>query len=243
MRCEASANPRPWPPLALHLRRSGSARRQCDRLQRRSRNDPDNLSARQPDRLARVGAEVSYTQYDNLKQAGAFQDLAFETGLGNLNWDAGGRSEVTWQMTTSANFFDVLGVGASAGRLYSQFDQSLPIALLSYGFWRKRLHSDAGAVGRPLQFNGQLYTILGVLPRDYRSVMGHAPSGRSMLRFYSRRMRIHNCSFASPGARRNGSSPFAMRWPKWTWSRRSMSGRCLTPPRALFFRCVSPRDL
>src|ERR1700682_2769772 len=70
----------------------------------------DDLSARQPDRLARVGAEISYAQYRDLRQAGVFQDLAFETGLGNLNWDAGTHSEVAWQMTSSANFFDVLGL-------------------------------------------------------------------------------------------------------------------------------------
>ena len=67
----------------------------------------DDLSARQPDRLARVGAEVSYARYRDLRHAGAFQDLAFESGIGNLNWDAGRHSEVAWQMTTSANFFDV----------------------------------------------------------------------------------------------------------------------------------------
>src|SRR2546422_870494 len=69
----------------------------------------DNFSASQPDRLARVGAEVSYIQYHDLRHAGIFYDLAFDTGLGNLNWDIGTRSEVAWQMTTSANFFDVLG--------------------------------------------------------------------------------------------------------------------------------------
>jgi predicted permease len=136
----------------------------------------DDLSARRPDRLARVGAEVSYARYRDLRHAGAFQDLAFESGIGNLNWDAGTHSEVAWQMTTSANFFDVLGVGASAGRLYTQSDEGLPVAVVSYGFWRKRLQSGAHAVGQALQFNGQLYTIVGVLPRDYRSIMGHGVS-------------------------------------------------------------------
>ncbi len=136
----------------------------------------DNLSARQPDRLARVAAELGYARYRDLRDAGAFRDLAFETGLGNLSWDVGTPSEVVWQMTTSANFFDVLGVGASAGRVYSQSDEGLPVAVVSYGFWRKRLHSAPNALGHPLQFNGQLYSVLGVLPRDYRSIMGHGVS-------------------------------------------------------------------
>jgi putative ABC transport system permease protein len=136
----------------------------------------DNLSARQLHRLARVSAEVSYFSYRDLSQAEVFQDLAFETGLGNITWDAGTHTEVAWQMPTSANFFDVLGVNASAGRLYSSSDEGRPVVVISYGFWRKRLHSDLDAVGRPLQFNSRLYTLLGVLPRDYRSVMGHGIS-------------------------------------------------------------------
>ena len=136
----------------------------------------DDLSARQPDRLARIPTEITYGRYRDLRHAGVFQDLAFETGIGNLNWDVGTHSEVIWGMHTSANFFDVLGVGASAGRLYSQSDEGLPVAVVSYGFWRKRLGSDPAAVGRPYQVNGKLYTVLGVLPRDYRSVMGRGVS-------------------------------------------------------------------
>ena len=43
-------------------------------------------------------------------------------------------------MPTSANFFDVLGAGAS---------------------------SDPDAIGSQLKLNGRLYTVLGVLPDDY----------------------------------------------------------------------------
>ncbi|MGP0073897.1 MAG: ABC transporter permease [Bryobacteraceae bacterium] len=136
----------------------------------------DDISARQPDRLARIDAQITYAQYRDLRGTGAFQDLAFETGLGNLNWDNGSHSEVAWQMSTSANFFDVLGVGAVLGSVYSQGDEGRPVAVLSDGFWRKRLHADPNIIGHALQFNDRLYTILGVLPPDYRSVMGHGVS-------------------------------------------------------------------
>jgi putative ABC transport system permease protein len=136
----------------------------------------DDISARQPDRLARIDAVVSYAQFRDLQRAGAFQDLAFQSFLGNLNWDTKPRSEMAWDMSTSANFFDVLGNLAVRGRLYSQGDEGRPVAVVSYGFWRERLHSDPNIVGRSLQFNGRFYTILGVLPRDYRSVMGHGIS-------------------------------------------------------------------
>ena len=136
----------------------------------------DDISARQPDRLARVDAQVSYAQYRELRHAGVFQDLAFEAIGGDINWNAGTHSEHAWQMSTSSNFFDVLGVGAELGRVYSQGDEGRPVAVVSYGFWRKRLHGDPGIIGRSLQFNGRLYTILGVLPRNYRSIRGHGVS-------------------------------------------------------------------
>src|ERR1700694_5882393 len=53
----------------------------------------DDLSARQPDRLARVDGTVTYAQYRELRRADVFQDLAFDTGFGNLNWDSGTHNE------------------------------------------------------------------------------------------------------------------------------------------------------
>jgi putative ABC transport system permease protein len=136
----------------------------------------DDMSARRPDRLVKLGMETTTAQYRDLRRAGVFQDLTFVTGLGNTDWDTAGRKEITWRMTTSANFFDVLGVGSARGRLYSQSDEGRAVAVVSYGFWRKRLHSDPNAVGRPLILGGRLYTVVGVLPRDYRSIMRHGVS-------------------------------------------------------------------
>ena len=64
------------------------------------------------------------------------------------------------------------------GRLYSQRNQINEIgrgeiAVVSYGFWRKRLHSNVHAIGQPIELNSRLYTVTGLLPADYRSVYGH----------------------------------------------------------------------
>ena len=134
----------------------------------------DDLSAQRPNRLARVeGIDVSYTLYRQLRTAGAFDDLAFYRNFGDRIWSAGDRSEIVWRLTTSANFFDVLGIRAYAGRLYSQADEGRELAVASYGFWRKRLHSNPNMLGQPIQLAGKLYTLVGVLPRDYRSIYGH----------------------------------------------------------------------
>ena len=134
-----------------------------------------DLSARQPDRLVTFGG-VTSAAYRDFRRAGVFQDLACVVGLGNSDWDTARHKEIVWKMTTSANFFDVLGVRARIGRLYSQSDEGRPVAVVSQGFWRARLGSDPHAVGRPLVLSGTLYTVLGVLPRDYRSIMRHGIS-------------------------------------------------------------------
>jgi putative ABC transport system permease protein len=137
----------------------------------------DDLSASRPDRLARVeGMDVSYTLYRQLRTAGALEDLAFYRNFGNRIWRADGRSEIVWRVTTSANFFEVLGIHAYAGRLYSQTDEGRELAVASYGFWRKRLRGDANTLGQPIQVAGRLYMLVGVLPRDYRSIYGHGVS-------------------------------------------------------------------
>jgi predicted permease len=151
----------------------------------------DDLSAAQPDRLARVDAQMSYSRYRELRAARVFQDLAFQVGLGDANWRAGTRRELVWTMTSSANFFDVLGVRALAGRLYTQSDEGRDAAVASYGFWQRRLHGDAQAVGSALELNGRWYTLLGVLPRDYRSIMGHGVSPEVYLQARGDSARCH----------------------------------------------------
>jgi putative ABC transport system permease protein len=133
----------------------------------------DDISAVQPDRLARIDSGVTYAHYRDLRAAGIFQDLAFETGFHDAIWQRTGRNDLIWAMDTSPNFFDLLGIHPAAGRLYTQHDEGSQLAVVSNGFWRKRLASDPAALGRTLQVNGRPYTLIGVLPPDYRSVMGH----------------------------------------------------------------------
>jgi hypothetical protein len=107
----------------------------------------DDISARQPNRLARVAADIPYSRYRELRDTGVFQELASNLWFTDVNWISGAHGEVVWQMATSANFFDVLGVDA-----YSQAYEGHPAAVVSYGFWRRRLSGDTQipSSGKPL---------------------------------------------------------------------------------------------
>jgi putative ABC transport system permease protein len=141
----------------------------------------DDVSAWRPDRLAVLdGVNVSYNLYTDLRGSGAFQDLAFHHGIQDQVWHST-TNDIVWTLTTSSNFFDVLGIRPSQGRLYSERDAAGESAVVSQSFWRKRLHSDPRAIGQPIQLRGRLYTLVGVLPSDYRSVYGHGVSPEAYL--------------------------------------------------------------
>ena len=136
----------------------------------------EDLSAAQPERLVRLDGQATFEQYRRLHDTAVFRDLAFQLGLGDTGWRTASGEERIWKMETSANFFHVLGVRAFAGRLYAQADETRAEAVISYGFWRRRLAADPQALGRSMELGGRLYSVVGILPPDYRSVMGHGVS-------------------------------------------------------------------
>ncbi len=70
----------------------------------------------------------------------------------------------------SGNYFDVLGVQASMGRSLRPDDDkpnANPVAVVSNGYWKQRLHSDPNAVGKVAILNGTAFTIVGVAPPEF----------------------------------------------------------------------------
>ncbi|HEV2500559.1 MAG TPA: ABC transporter permease [Terriglobia bacterium] len=68
------------------------------------------------------------------------------------------------------NFFQVLGVSPSLGRLFLPEDArkgSHPVALLANAYWKRQFAADPGIVGRTVDLNGQAVTVVGVLPPNF----------------------------------------------------------------------------
>src|SRR5437764_806274 len=83
----------------------------------------DDVSARQPSRLAYINADVPPALYRDLRAAGVFQQLAAFYSVTIWAWRTGDHSETAWVIRSSGNFFDTLGgIVPFAGRLYSQPD-------------------------------------------------------------------------------------------------------------------------
>lgn len=71
----------------------------------------------------------------------------------------------------SGNLLGVLGLHAAAGRAIQPADdspQAPRVVMLSDGLWRDQFGGDGKAIGRSTRIDGELYAIIGVLPRGFR---------------------------------------------------------------------------
>jgi predicted permease len=74
----------------------------------------------------------------------------------------------------SGNFFQVLGIPASLGRLFTDDDNRTPgahpIAILSYDFWQRRFGGDLALLGQSVLVAGKPRTIVGVAGRGFQGI-------------------------------------------------------------------------
>ena len=72
----------------------------------------------------------------------------------------------------SGDYFSMLGVNAVIGRNFTKDDDRIPggypVAVISYGYWKRRFALAPDVVGRTFTLNGTTYTILGVAPPRFR---------------------------------------------------------------------------
>jgi putative ABC transport system permease protein len=73
----------------------------------------------------------------------------------------------------SPNFLSMMGVHPFLGRDFEGSEEkagTAPVVLLSYSLWRSQFGADPNAVGRTINLDGRGFTIVGVLPPNYRSI-------------------------------------------------------------------------
>ncbi len=70
------------------------------------------------------------------------------------------------------NLFAVLGARPLLGRLFREDENLNPlghaVVILSEGLWRRRFDARPDIVGEKVALNGELFSVVGVLPRDFR---------------------------------------------------------------------------
>ncbi|HEV8397320.1 MAG TPA: ABC transporter permease [Vicinamibacterales bacterium] len=122
-------------------------------------------------------AWISYSEFEQFRdQAASFLSLmAAQSTLDT--WQARvdhGQPEPLRGRLVSGSFFDVLGVVPAAGRLFTRDHDGVPRAeaLVSHGFWQRRLGGRLDAIGHTVIVRDTPITIIGVTPAGFAGESG-----------------------------------------------------------------------
>ena len=131
-------------------------------------------SCRDPKSLVQISLSgdswIPMPQYRFLDEAHAFDGLAgMNIGM-VVNWRDGNRTYRLAGTHVTDSFFEVVGIPVALGRPIERGESA--VAVVTYGFWKKRLGGDPNVLGRVLVLDGKPYTVVGVLPRDHRMLAG-----------------------------------------------------------------------
>jgi putative ABC transport system permease protein len=80
-----------------------------------------------------------------------------------------GNAETISRQWVTSGIFDVLGVAPIAGRTFVPEDeqQLARRVVISEGYWDTRFGRDPSIVGRDIKMDGELWTIVGVMPKEF----------------------------------------------------------------------------
>src|SRR5258708_15929612 len=119
--------------------------------------------------LQRVSSNpVSYPEYQDWQRLNSVFDGVFAFTPGErLTIGRGMHSEHVLGETVTANYFEMQGVLPAAGRLIAPDDESSPLAVIGYRFWRNRFLGDPAIAGKTIWINRESFTVAGVTPHTF----------------------------------------------------------------------------
>jgi predicted permease len=141
------------------------------------------LPYEEPQELVRVWADWSdrggpdneWPNFPNLwnlrERSRSFESLAIWMGGGGTVTGLGAAERVVGTRVDHHLFADVLRVEPAIGRGFLPDDDrpgAAATVLLSHGFWQRAYAGDPSVLGSALTLNGDPYTIIGVMPEDFR---------------------------------------------------------------------------
>ena len=128
---------------------------------------PEQLVALKKVGLAENEYLVSYPVMQQMqREVGNAADLAGLGAISRVYATTTDRPEPVQALVVSGNFFDVMGVHAQRGRLFSMEDDreigASPVVVLGDEYWQRRFNRDPAVVGKTIRINGFPVTVIGV---------------------------------------------------------------------------------
>ena len=97
-------------------------------------------------------------------------DVVVQTNL-TFSLAADNTADRAYGGMVSGNYFDVMGVRAAAGRLFTAQDDVTPgghpVMVISYAYWQQHFAGHPGVVGQSVTVNNMPMTIIGVAPEHF----------------------------------------------------------------------------
>ena len=135
----------------------------------------------QPERLVKLWEDQSFRGYPQNEPAPAnyldwkrmsqsFEAMAAWRGL-SATMQGQGDPERVEGVAITAEAFPLLGVRAQLGRVFTEAEDRADApgtVLLSHAFWTQRFAADPGVLGRKILLDDGTYTVIGVMPAEFR---------------------------------------------------------------------------
>ncbi len=108
-----------------------------------------------------------YRAFDEMRaKTASFSGMAaFDTD--ELRIEIGGHPEPVNGQISSGDYFRLLGVKSSLGRMTDANDEDKPVAVIGDRFWRRRFGGDPSVLGKTFSWEDRTYTIVGVTPPEF----------------------------------------------------------------------------
>ncbi len=122
----------------------------------------------------------SYPMYRDLRDHNSVFSGLIATTWAQVGVQWHNQPELVAGELVSGNYFDVLEVKPALGRVLVASDDLVPdaspVVVLSFNYWQRRFGADPAIVNQSLLVNGRPFTVVGVAPPGFHSVvMGDTP--------------------------------------------------------------------
>lgn len=142
--------------------------------------------------------EVAPTNFlDWRERLTSFESLAAAEPYA-YDYTDGQEPESLFAIRVTEDFFRVVGMAPLVGRAFER-DDYIPgrerVAVLSHALWQRLYAGDRGIVGRPVRLDGQVFTVVGVMPPEFQLRLLPTAGERGVwtpkiFEDYERRMRL-----------------------------------------------------
>jgi hypothetical protein len=107
---------------------------------------------------------------EEVRQSGLFSSLAEFAGGESLTVSGSVAVQKASAQYVSGDYFQALGVGAAAGRVFAPADDAPgapPVTVLQYAYWKREFSTDSSIIGKTLDLNGLPFTVVGVAEESF----------------------------------------------------------------------------